>query len=186
MLSGFKYSSALAHYLRFLREVSVTPDRPPSSGLPHKPLSQFFDDPFAFIQSIWDHSTSDPRDLDDLSGMLEQLSHFLCQRGTFNGDYLLDQNVFHVAVDLIRDLPNANLPDLALQCLDGATCCQSTLYDFLMYDEICFQKLSAVIWANSKNVIAFLWVVNNVQSIYFGDLSGQISFHDYNVVDPCI
>jgi hypothetical protein len=35
---------------------------------------------------------------------------------------LLDQNVVHVVVDVIRDFPNANLLYLALQCLEGATC----------------------------------------------------------------
>jgi hypothetical protein len=39
---------------------------------------------------------------------------------------------------VIWDFPNANLFDLALQCLEGATCCQNTLYNFLMDDEICF------------------------------------------------
>jgi hypothetical protein len=105
MLSSFKHSLTLAHHHRFLREVSVMPGRPPSSGPPHKPLSQFFDDPSAFIQSIWDDWTSDPGDLDDLSDRFEQLSHFLCQPGTLNADYLLDRNVFHAAVDVIRDTP---------------------------------------------------------------------------------
>jgi hypothetical protein len=108
MLSGFKHSPASAHHLRFLREVSLVPDRPPPSGLSHKPLSQFFDDPYAFIQSIWDDWTSDPRDFDNVSHRLEQLSHFLCQRGRFNADYLLDRNVFHAVIDVIRDFPNAN------------------------------------------------------------------------------
>jgi hypothetical protein len=30
---------------------------------------------------IWDDWTSEPRDIDDLSDRLEQLSHFPCQRG---------------------------------------------------------------------------------------------------------
>jgi hypothetical protein len=89
MLSSFRHSPALAQHLRFLRKVSVTPPRPPSSGLLHKPPSQFFDDPFTFIQSTWDDWTRDPRDLDDLSDRLEQLSHFPYQRGTFNVDCLL-------------------------------------------------------------------------------------------------
>jgi hypothetical protein len=136
--SGFRRSPALAHHLCFLREGSVTPDRPPSSGLPPQPPRQFFDDPSAFIQSIWDNWTSGPRDLDDLSDRLEKLSYFLCQRRTFSADHLLDRNFFHVVVDVIRDFPNANPLDLALQCLEGATCCQSTLCHLLMDDEICF------------------------------------------------
>jgi hypothetical protein len=47
---------------------------------------------------------------------------------------LLDRTVFHVA-DVIPDFPNANLLDVALQCLEGAMCYQNTLYDFLMDDE---------------------------------------------------
>jgi hypothetical protein len=77
MLSGPQHSPTLAHHLRFLRQVSFTPDRPPSLGLPHKSLNQFFGDPSDFIQSIWDDWTSDPRDLDDPSDRLEQLSYFL-------------------------------------------------------------------------------------------------------------
>jgi hypothetical protein len=104
----------------------------------------------------------------------------------FNVDYLLDRNVFHIVVDVIRDFANANLLNLALQCLEGATCYQSTLSDFLTNDEICFQKLSAAILANSKDVTALLRVVNIVQTIVFGGVSHQISFDDYNVVDRCI
>jgi hypothetical protein len=100
--------------------------------------------------------------------------------------YLLDRNVFRVVVDVIRHFPNMSLLDLALQCLEGGTSYQSILYDFLMDDEICFQKLSVVILANSKDVTALLRVANIIQNICFGDVSGQISFDDYNVIDRCI
>jgi hypothetical protein len=98
---------------------------------------------------------------------------------------MLDRNVFYVVVE-IWDLSNANLLDLALQCLEGATCYQSTLYDFPINDEICVQKLSAVILASSKDVTDLLRVVDIVQNICLGDVFRQISVDDHNVVDRCI